>query len=92
LCRAFKHGEAGLYSYSNNLTANEFADQLNKSGLASNGIATKRANVENGAKVPFEPNCTPATRDVLTIIDAVPAQKPIRSGNRFADEDRDVRF
>jgi hypothetical protein len=42
--------------------------------------------------VPFEPNCTPATKNVLTIIDAVPAQKPIRSGNRFADEDRDVRF
>ena len=70
LCRAFEHGEAGLQSYSN-LTRNEFADQLNNSGLASLGVVTKRRDLENNAKVPFEPNCTPATKSVLKIVDAL---------------------
>ena len=75
LCRAFKQGEAGLQSYSN-LTANDFADRLNDSGLASLGAVTKRTDVENGAKVPFEPNCTPATKNVLKIVDALKVSFP----------------
>ena len=75
LCRAFKQGKAGLGSYGH-LTANEFASELNDRGLASRGVITKRADVENGKKVEFVPNCTPATANVLTVIENLQASFP----------------
>jgi hypothetical protein len=75
LCRAFKKGQAGLQSYQH-LTANEFAAELNDRGLASRGIITKRADVENGKKGNFIPNSTPATVDVITVIENLQASFP----------------
>jgi hypothetical protein len=75
LCRAFKQGQAGMSSYGN-LTANEFAAELNDRGLRSRGVITKRADVENGKKSKFVPNCTPATANVMMVIENLQATFP----------------
>jgi DNA polymerase type B, organellar and viral len=74
LCRAFKQGHAGLSD--SNMTANEFAAELNERGLASRGVITRRADVENGKKSKFLPNCTPATANVRTVIENLQASFP----------------
>jgi hypothetical protein len=75
LCRAFKQGQAGLSNYSH-MTANAFAGELNDRGLRSRGIITKRADVENGKKSEFVPNCTPATANVMMVIENLQASFP----------------
>lgn len=73
LCRAFKHGHAGLDSYQY-LTANEFAEILNDAGLRK--LPVKRATVENGKRSDFEPESTPPTCEVLNILDRLQQALP----------------
>jgi hypothetical protein len=76
LCRAFKHGQAGLDAYQN-LSAQEFADTLNKAGMNDFGTVVKRADVENGRKTPFAPNTTPATARVIAVLNALEQVFPL---------------
>jgi hypothetical protein len=81
LCRAFKHGAAGLDRHQE-ITAQHFADILNRSGMETAGVLTRRADVENGRKVLFRPRTTPPTQQVLNVLSAVERELP---GLRSAD-------
>jgi hypothetical protein len=70
ICRAFKHGDAGLASY-RHLKAAEFAKILNESGMLQRGVEVKVSDVENGKREAFTPNTTPndgPARKVLSLL------------------------
>ncbi len=75
ICRAFKHGEAGLDQYQH-LKAPEFASILNGCGMCEFGVEVKVSDVENGKRVEFKPNTTPNEAPVRKVLsrlkDAIP--------------------
>lgn len=75
LCRAFKHGKAGLDRYQD-LTAQQFADTLNDSGMDGFGVRTRRSDVENGRKSEFQPYTTPPTAQVLEVLQQLKERLP----------------
>lgn len=75
LCRAFKQGQAGLARHQD-LTAQQFADTLNRSGMEAMGVRTKRSDVENGLNSPFIEKATPPTAQAMAIVAALESELP----------------
>ncbi|PWE75934.1 hypothetical protein XF30_03340 [Bradyrhizobium sp. SUTN9-2] len=75
LCRAFKHGQAGLASYQS-MSAADFAALLNDVGLQDYGIVTTRATVENGKRAVFKPHTTPRTARIFQILERLTERLP----------------
>lgn len=76
LCRAFKHGEAGLDAYQS-MTAAEFAQALNDAGLEAAGVVTSRRTVENGKRVELKPHSTQRSAAVLNVVERLCARFPL---------------
>jgi hypothetical protein len=83
LCRAFKQGEAGLDSYTNKMTANEFVSLLNDVGFGKYGIKCKRLDVENAGRASFQRWTTPKTERVLEVIYRVKESLPFLDVDEF---------
>ncbi|MCD9816661.1 hypothetical protein [Bradyrhizobium japonicum] len=75
LCRAFKHGKAGLASYQS-MSAADFAALLNEVGLQDHGIVTTRATVENGKRAAFKPYTTPRTARTIQMLERLTERLP----------------